>query len=345
MSWFLTQTFHLSISQVIGRLFVDCGNTKEATRRKFKFVTDLFEEWHVGLSRAIPLVPFPKDSLWILCVPTSNFSKLLLLLGSAIESFIDVVSFLDIFFWFFTGDLDVSTGIIVPKPFFGRCILPGTVVQVIDHPTLPHFLPSVMGNLATLASKLGWSRLVLWACALLPALAVEVVLPLSSYFFRHYEDTIKWDGRGGGRSPNNNSDILMTYAESFGYLPTCKSVLLDRPPISPRLFQEAEEDNNWGENQSSSDNDDQDGSDDIDVSVSLWPSLVHKGILTPPGSPRRNMRNDSSVRFSKDLPLVATKDSSEDGSSSRLFYGSSADFDIGLSLSSHDLDDLNNVNS
>lgn len=262
------------------------------------------------------------------------------------ETFIDFVSFLDIFFWFFTGDLDVYTGIVVPKPFFSRCILPGTLVQVIDHPTLPHFLPSVMAKLASLASELGWSRLVLWACALFPALAAAVVLPLSSYFFRHYEERNKWDRKGEGSSTNSGgSDILMSYAESFGYLPTRSSVVLDRSTSSPPWCRDSSDVNDWGESQSSSDNDDGDGGDNIDVSVSLWPRLMHKGILSPPGSPRRNIHHDSSVRFSADLPLVPTKDESEDGSSARLFYGSSADFDIGLSLSSHDLDDLNHTNS
>jgi len=343
VSWHLTQTFYLSISQVLGRLFVDCGNTKEDTRRKFKFVTDIFEEWHVGLSKAIPLVPYPKDSLWILCTPTSNFSKFLLLLGSTMQVFIDVVSFLDIFFWFFTGDLDAATGIVVPKPFFGRCILPGTLVQVIDHPTLPDFLPSLLGKFASLASELGWSRLMLWVCALCPALAGELVLPLVSYFFRHYEEFDERKGRGG-RNRNNDSDILMTYAESFGYLPTRSSLILDRTSGAHRWFQDDVDDKRWSESQSSSKNDEDDFGGAIGESVSRWPRLVRRSILTPPSSPRRHVGHDSSVRFNDDLSMIGTKDESDElGSPQLLYSSSSADFDIGLSLSSHDLDNLNNV--
>jgi len=341
VSWYLSETFYLSISQVIGRLFVDCGSTKEDTRRKFKFITDIFEEWHVGLSKAVPLVPYPKDTLWILCTPTSNFSKLLLLVGSAMETFIDVVSFLDIFFWFFTGDLDASTGIVVPKPFFGRCILPGTLVQVIDHPTLPHVLPTLLAKFASIASELGWSRLVLWACALCPALAVELVLPLASYFFRHYEETNQVGRRGSNR--NKESDILMTYAESFGYLPTRRSLILDKANnTAPRWFRE--DTKRWSETQSGSDNDDDDFDGDIGESVSRWPSLMRKGILSPQGPLQQNISRDSSVRFSEALGMVETNDESDEAGSQQLLYSSSSnDFDIGLSLSSHDLDNLNNV--
>ena len=331
ISWRLTQTFHLSLSQVIGRLFVDCGSTKEATRRNFKFVTDIFEEWHAGLSRAIPLVPFPKDSLYILCVPTSNFSKILLLLGSAMETFIDVVSFLDIFFWFFTGDLDASTGIVIPKPFFGRCILPGTMAQVIDHPTLPNFLPSVMSNLASLASEVGWSRLILWAFALCPALVAEVILPFASYFFRHYEERNDSDETDGKSNTKSDNDILMSYAESFGILPTRSRVL---------LREQADGEDHSGESKSSSNSDDEeDDLASIGENISRWPNLMRKGILTPPGSPRRNLHHDSSVRFSNNLSMISTKDSSELGNSQQLLYDS-ANFDIGLSLSYQDLDDL-----
>lgn len=343
MSWHLTQTFYLSISQVLGRLFVDCGNTKEDTRRKFKFVTDIFEEWHVGLSKAIPLVPYPKDSLWILCTPTSNFSKLLLLLGSTMEIFIDVVSFLDIFFWFFTGDLDAASGIVVPKPFFGRCILPGTLVQVIDHPTLPDFLPSLLGKFASLASGLGWSRLMLWACALCPALVAELVLPLVSYFFRHYEEFDDRKGRRGSNR-NNDSDILMTYAESFGYLPTRSSLILDRTNTAPRWFHDDVDDKRWSENQPIDNNGEGDFNGVIGESVSRWPRLMRKSILTPPGSLRRHIGRGSSVRFNEDLSMIGSKDEGDEPGSPQLLYSSSsADFDIGLSLSWHDFDNLNNV--
>jgi hypothetical protein len=334
VSWYLTQTFHLSISQVISRLLVDCGTIEEDTKRKFRFLTDRIEEWHIGLSRAIPFVPFPKDSLWVLCVPSSHSSKLLLLLGSLMETFIDVVSFLDIFFWFFTGDLDVSTGIVVPKAFFGRCILPGTLVQVIDHPTLPHFLPSLLGKLASIATELGWSRLVLWSCALVPALVAELVMPLSAYFFRHFEEYDNGDGSG------DNNDLLMTYAESFGYLPTRSSQLLERKTTHPWL-RDAHITALSSQSHSSSDDDDGDGGN-IDGVILRPPSYDRPpipGILTPPGSPMRTARPDSNVRFARDVSM--TSNGWDDGSPRS--YGSLTNFDIGLSLSSHNLDDLNNL--
>jgi len=336
----MTQTFHLSITQLISRLFIDCGTNREDTKRKFRFVTDRIEEWHAGLSRAIPFVPFPKDSLWILCAPTSHFSKVLLLLGSALETFIDVVSFLDIFFWFFTGDLDASTGIVVPKAFFGRCILPGTLVQIIDHPTLPHVLPSVLAQLASLTAELGWSRLVLWSCALVPALVNEVFVPLRSYFFRHLEETDRGDGSG------DTNDLLMSYAESFGYLPTRSTHSLRSRAIQSNW------DDRWSPTHSDSDDTDEDDSGNVDGSFvdgrfvqrlsfrGRPPSPKIPGILTPPGSPRRGVLRDNSVRFGK-LFSIPSHGSDEDGSSRS--YDSAADFDIGLSLSSHNLDDLNDI--
>ena len=225
ISWYLTKTFHLSITQVISRLFVDCSNIPEETKNLFRFVTDRIDEWHAGLAHAIPLVPFPKDKLVILCVPTSQSSRLFLLAGSAMEVFIDVVSFLDIFFWFFTGDLDGETGLVVPKAFFGRCILPGTLVQILDHPTLPEVLPSLLGRAASTTMSIGWSRVIRWLCALVPALKILVGRPLSAYFFRHFEENTDADSSSanGGVGGAVSGDLLMKYAESFGYLPQRKS--------------------------------------------------------------------------------------------------------------------------
>jgi len=349
VSWHLTQTFHLSITQVISRLFVNCGTIEEDTKRKFRFFTDLIEEWHAGLSRTVPLVPFPKDSLWILCVPTSWFSKLLLLLGSALETFIDVVSFLDIFFWFFTGDLDPSTGIVVPKPLFSRCILPGTLVQVIDHPTLPNVLPSLLANLAAFAAELGWSRLVLWSCALVPALVNDFFMPASAYFFRHLEES--HDGDDGDSVDNN--DLLMTYAESFGYLPTRSTQTLERT-MTPLLLRGSPKiDIKTNETYSSNvEDDDEDGDYNRDVdghtnhgllrpsSFGYQRNRVASGILSAPGSPRRAVLRESSVRFAKEVSTEF-----DEGEHERPpLYGSLADFNIGLSLSSHNLDDLHGSN-
>jgi hypothetical protein len=215
VSWHLTQTFHLSITQVISRLFIDCNTIPEETKRHFKFVTDQIDNWHTKLAHAVPFVPFPKEKLLILCVPTSQLSKLFLQLGFMLETFIDVVSFLDIFFWFFTGDLDGETGLVVPKAFFGRCILPGTLVQVLDHPTLPKVLPFYINRIVDTTISIGWSRVIRWILAIVPAFNMIVFQPLAAYFFRHFEDS----------NATGDEDILMSYAESFGYLPQRASMM------------------------------------------------------------------------------------------------------------------------
>ena len=337
----MTQTFHLSISQLIGRLFVDCGNLEEDTKRKFKFFTNLIEDWHIGLSRAIPFVPFPKKSLYVLCVPTSHFSKFLLLLGSMMETFIDVVSFLDIFFWFFTGDLDIYTGSVIPKGFFKRCILPGTLVQIIDHPTLPHFLPSLLGKFASIATEIGWSRLLLWSFAVLPALVVEVIMPLIAYLFRHFEETDTGDNDCDG----DNTDILMTYAQSLGVLPTRNSQIIEMT-ATPFWLKDDSVDDKRIQTHLSKDNVDNEFNDDSRIgSSALRPSSYGSpvspalpGILTSPGSPKRKFLKDSNVRFETGASLASIGDASP-----QIYGGSSAEFDIGLSLSSHDLDDLDDL--
>jgi hypothetical protein len=208
VSWYLTNTFQLSITQVISRLFIHCEHPKD-TQKHLRFLTNAIDHWHKHLANAIPLIPFPQEK-WIVCVPTSLSASLFLQLGFMMETFIDVVSFLDIFFWFFTGDLD-ELGLVVPKHFFTRCILPGTLVQVLDHPTLPEVLPSMMRQGIHAASAVGWGRTMRWGFAVGPALNLVFIQPMTRYFFRHFEDSLDEDGA--------EQDVLMKYAESMGYLP------------------------------------------------------------------------------------------------------------------------------
>ena len=320
---------------------MDCSTIPEETKNHFRFVTDRLDEWHAALSHAIPLVPFPKEKLLILCVPTSQASKLFLQLGSMIETFIDVVSFMDIFFWFFTGDLDGETGLVVPKAFFGRCILPGTLVQVLDHPTLPKVLPSLLGQVASTAMAIGWSRVIRWVFAVVPAVTMVVFQPLSAYFFRHFEDS----------NVTGDEDILMSYAESFGYLPQRVSIVI---PKNSGILRD-------------------DGSDDElgdigdEGSIERRSSFAIQSLIdnrSPPMSPARfalrstlstnntfgnhNGQNekisprldrsplklDSSVRFANDVSIL------NDNNYYSNDQHSSSCFDIGYSLSSHALDDL-----
>jgi hypothetical protein len=196
-SWRLTGTFKVPLKQIIGRLFIDC-EVPQVTRHLLSFVTKRVGKLRKNLSHKFPsLLPPPEDLM--LCVPAS--SSAVLLFGSLLEIFVDVVAFLDIFIWFSTGDLDAA-GIIIPKPFFTRCILPGTLVQVLDHPTLPTVLPTIISRLLYAAEAVGWSRSIRWALALAPSFEMLVSRPLMKYFFRHFERT----------------EGLMRYAESCGMI-------------------------------------------------------------------------------------------------------------------------------
>jgi len=200
ISWYLTNTFKLSTTQIISRLFIECQVPE--IQQHFAFFRDRVDEIRKHLSDAIPLLPPPDD--FAICVPSSSSARLLLQLGGLLEGFVDVVSFADIFIWFFTGDLDMK-GVIIPKPFFTRCILPGTVVQVLDHPTLPETLPALITKLWNMAIAVGCSRSIRWILAIGPAFIMLVVNPFKSYFFRHMDiDTTQ--------------DLVMRYAESCGIL-------------------------------------------------------------------------------------------------------------------------------
>jgi hypothetical protein len=193
-------------------------------RGPFAFFTNRAEAVRKHLSHHAPFLPFlrPPEEFGI-CVPTSASSKLFLGLGGAAESFIDIVGFLDIFIWFFTGELDTQ-GLLVPKPFFYRCILPGTLVQVLDHPTLPNVLPSLISQAMDAASAAGWSRVIRWVLAVIPAFVMVVVNPLSWWFFRQI-------GTDKG---------IMRYAESYGVLAPVKShSVLSRPSQVGMLFHES----------------------------------------------------------------------------------------------------------
>jgi hypothetical protein len=211
VSWHLSESFKISLTQIISRLLVDCkeDNAEEFISKHFTFITDRVHDIHRRLFEAIPLfLPPPDDLIRMICVPSTASARLLLQLGAMLEDFVDVVSFVDIFIWFFTGDLDVQTGVIVPKPFFTRCILPGTLVQVLDHPTLPETLPTLIAQAMNAARAVGWSRAIRWVLAIGPAFIMLVVNPCKLYFFRHMDHI--------------DQDIIMRYAESCGMLAPAK---------------------------------------------------------------------------------------------------------------------------
>ena len=118
-----------------------------------------------------------------------SIAKILLTLTGAFEASVDLVCFLDIFVWFLTGELDGATGIVVPKPFFYRCIIPGTLVQVLDHPTLPHVLPNLLAWSLAAAEAVGYSRFLRWILAIVPVFDLLLQMPFwQSFLFKPMEE-------------------------------------------------------------------------------------------------------------------------------------------------------------
>ena len=180
MSWHLSGTFKISFRRIISKMLVECDNAFVKNKVSLKFLHNIAHGIHKHLSHLVPILPPPEEQ-FVTCMPSSTTSALFLEVGSGIQHFIDLVGFMDIFIWFFTGELDVN-GLVRPKPFFYRCILPGTLSQVLDHPTLPDILPALTARFLDAASTVGWSRMIRWYLAIIPAVVTLIINPLESYF-------------------------------------------------------------------------------------------------------------------------------------------------------------------
>ena len=88
-----------------------------------RFVQDM-------IGKVFKIIPSPKEPIVSECITSHAISIVLLRTSVAFEVMIDIVCFLDIFVWFFTGEINAD-GVVVPKPFIYRCIIPGTLVQVL----------------------------------------------------------------------------------------------------------------------------------------------------------------------------------------------------------------------
>ena len=185
-SWHLSETFSISLSQTIAMFLVECS-APEKTKNLLIFISRHINEIRDNIFDALPILG-PKPADIAVCVPSGLQAMLILQFGSILERFIDTIVFLDIFVWFMTGDIDVDTQLVVPKRFFSRCIIPGTLVQVLDHPTLPTLLPNLITALLRVSKTLGHSRLVRWVLAIAPAAKVVVFDPLKTFFFRHIKE-------------------------------------------------------------------------------------------------------------------------------------------------------------
>jgi hypothetical protein len=140
----LSATFSIPLSQIVGRLFVDC-KAPDQINQQLAFITEQINRFRRHIFDILPILGRPPIDIAV-CIPSGPQALFILRFGQCLEFFVDAVVFFDIFIWFFTGDIDVDTHAIIPKPFFTRCVLPGTLVQVLDHPTLPDLLPGLVSN-------------------------------------------------------------------------------------------------------------------------------------------------------------------------------------------------------
>ena len=129
-SWHLSETFTISLSQVVAKLLVEC-RTPEKAKNLLVFLLDRINEVRDDIFDALPILgPKPVDIA--VCVPTGPQAMLILQFGTLLERFIDTVVFLDIFVWFLTGEIDIDTHLVVPKPFITRCIIPGKIMSNVS---------------------------------------------------------------------------------------------------------------------------------------------------------------------------------------------------------------------
>jgi hypothetical protein len=171
-SWKLSGTFEIRYTDMTRQLLVECEQKSKPIR-----------SWigkHIFRHNAADQL---LDTLDTTCSPASPSARLALHLARASEISIDLVCFFDIFVWFFTGELD-EHGVIRPKHWFSRCVLPGTLVQVLDHPTVPEKLPQLLSYSWKAVRAVGYSRVIRWGLAIYPAVDMMLVAPLKSYLFR-----------------------------------------------------------------------------------------------------------------------------------------------------------------
>lgn len=185
LSWQLSGTFELRYRDLTKRLLGLC-QTKSRPFRKL-------------VGRAVRL---PHNHPWLdTCRQSSPSSQFSLSVAGWSEFAIDLIGFLDILVWFYTGELDES-GVVVPKPFFARCIIPGTLLQLIDHPTVPQTIPNLISYFTKASRAVGYSRVIRWGLAAYPALDMLVLSPVHRYLFHPMD-----------------KDEYLSYTESLVHLP------------------------------------------------------------------------------------------------------------------------------
>jgi hypothetical protein len=99
---------------------------------------------------------------------------------------VSIVSFLDVFITFLTGELDEKTGGLKPKSFFARWILPGVALQLLVNPTMKD-ISAVVKKVLAFSKNAGPMRMFHVALAIFPAVRA-IALSIIDLVF-HFVDS------------------------------------------------------------------------------------------------------------------------------------------------------------
>jgi len=106
--------------------------------------------------------PAPAASLYVLTA--------LAVISYVIVPAVHLICFLDVPVTFLTGELDDRTGVLIPKPFFPRWILPGIALQLLVNPSMAN-VAGALGSVKGVVDQFGGARLLRWGYCLAPPVA------------------------------------------------------------------------------------------------------------------------------------------------------------------------------
>jgi hypothetical protein len=78
-------------------------------------------------------------------------------LAQFLANAVPVVSFASVFIEFYTGELSSESGLVVPKPFFSRWIVPGVLLQLLVNPSMKNTSRNVRAVMSAVKS-IGFAR-------------------------------------------------------------------------------------------------------------------------------------------------------------------------------------------
>ena len=133
----------------------------------------------------------PKDAQTsdLVCIPLTTFQQIHILLAQTFIKnfvhFVSIICFLDVFVTFFTGEINPNNGVLEPKPFFVRWILPGIILQILVNPAMKD-VSSALRMLADFVNSVGPGRFVRWIIIFLPAMLYmgSKIVTLAQLFVR-----------------------------------------------------------------------------------------------------------------------------------------------------------------